>query len=54
LETPLPDLLEPSLPAFVVALLQVYAVPPPTQSIQDIHQRLLALTHRVFSGKEDI
>lgn len=54
LETPLPDLLEPSLPAFVAALLQVYTVPPPTQSIQDIRQRLLALTHHVFSGKEAI
>jgi RNA polymerase sigma-70 factor (ECF subfamily) len=49
LETPLPDLLEPALPAFVAALLQVYAVPPPTTCVHDIRQSLLALIHPVSS-----
>jgi hypothetical protein len=49
LETPLPDLLEPTLPAFVAALLQVYAVPPPTTCVHDIRQSLLALIHPVSS-----
>ncbi len=49
LETPLPDLLEPALPAFVAALLGVYAVPPPTVHVHDIRQSLLALLHPVSS-----
>lgn len=46
LETPLPDRLEPALPAFVSALLQVYAVAPPTEE-PSLRQRLLALMHTV-------
>lgn len=49
LETPLPDLLEPALPAFVAALLRVYAVPPPTVHVHDIRQSPLALIHPVSS-----
>jgi len=49
LETPLPDLLEPALPAFVAALLGVYAVLPPTVHVHDIRQSLLALLHPVSS-----
>lgn len=36
LETPLPDLLEPTLPAFVAALLRVYAVPLSAMHVHDI------------------
>jgi RNA polymerase sigma-70 factor (ECF subfamily) len=49
LETPLPDLLEPALPAFVAALLRVYAVPSPTVHGHDIRQNLLGLIHPVSS-----
>ena len=49
LETPLPDLPAPTLPAFVAALLQVYAVPPTAVHIHDIRQSLLALIHPVSS-----
>jgi RNA polymerase sigma-70 factor (ECF subfamily) len=41
LETPLPDLLEPALPAFVAALLQFYAVALPTRHVHVIRQNLL-------------
>jgi len=47
LETPLPDLLEPALPAFVAALLQVYAVSPATTNVHTIRQNLLALIRPV-------
>ena len=40
LETPLPDALEPTLPAFIAAVLQVYAVSIP--DLQAVRQRLLA------------
>jgi RNA polymerase sigma factor (sigma-70 family) len=49
LETPLPDLLEPTLPAFAKALLQVYAVLPPTTCGHGMRQSLLALVHPVSS-----
>ena len=49
LETPLPDLLEPTLPAFAKALLQVYAVLPPMTSVHGMRQSLLALVHPVSS-----
>lgn len=41
LETPLPDLLEPALPAFVGALLRVYTVACPASRFAGIRQRLL-------------
>jgi len=41
LETPLPDLLEPTLPAFIAALRQTYAVPLPGVHEDDIRQSLL-------------
>jgi RNA polymerase sigma-70 factor, ECF subfamily len=49
LETPLPDPLEPTLPAFVAALLSVYAVPPSTVRVHGSRQSLLALIHPVSS-----
>ena len=47
LEELLPDLLEPALPAFVEALLQVHAVPLPSACFHDIRQNLLKLVHPV-------
>jgi RNA polymerase sigma-70 factor (ECF subfamily) len=49
LEELLPDLLEPALPAFVEALLQVHAVPLPSARFHDIRQNLLKLVHSVSS-----
>jgi RNA polymerase sigma-70 factor (ECF subfamily) len=39
-ETPLPELLEPALPAFAAALRQAYVVPLPTERLRDIRHRL--------------
>lgn len=49
LETPLPDLLEPTLPAFAAALIQVYAVSLPPRYVHDIRQSLLTILHPVSS-----
>jgi len=47
LEKLLPDLLEPALPAFVEALLQVHAVPLPIVCFHDIREDLLKLVRPV-------
>ena len=49
LETPLPDLLEPTLPAFVATLFGIYAVSLPTIYEHSVRQSLLALIHPVSS-----
>jgi RNA polymerase sigma-70 factor, ECF subfamily len=49
LETPLPDLLEPTLPTFVEVLHQIYAAPLPAMSVHDVRQYLLELIHPVSS-----
>src|SRR6266700_5373817 len=54
LEDILPDLLSPTLPTFVAALLQTYTVPLPDMHVHAIRQSLLELIHPVSSRNEDI
>lgn len=47
LETPLPDLLQPALSAFVAALRDAYAVPLPEMHLQNIRRFLLEQVHYI-------
>jgi RNA polymerase sigma-70 factor (ECF subfamily) len=49
LETPIPGLLEPALPAFIVVLRQTYAVPLPGGRLDDSRQKLLQQVRSVLS-----
>jgi RNA polymerase sigma-70 factor (ECF subfamily) len=49
LETPLPELLEPTLPAFAAALYQSYAIPLPMAQLDSIRRRLLEQVRSVLS-----